>query len=172
MHPGAFRTEDKARQHLEGGAKRVLMSAPAKGGDVQTILLGVNRYDGRHVVASNASCTTNCVAPIMNVLTQEFGVLKAGMSTVHGCTDNQNLQDDSHKEPYRGRAAAANIVPTTTGAAQATAQVVPEIEGLFDGLAICPPIITGSMADVTALDMRKTSIKEVSDFCSGNHISH
>ncbi|MDZ7760422.1 MAG: type I glyceraldehyde-3-phosphate dehydrogenase [Desulfovermiculus sp.] len=160
---GIFRTEDQARQHLHGGARKVLLSAPDKGGDVQMILVGVNRYDGRHTVTSNASCTTNCVAPIMKVLTEEFGVLKAGMSTVHGYTDNQNLQDGSHKDPYRGRAAAANIVPTTTGAAQATGNVLPQIKGVFDGMAVRPPIITGSIADVTALVKRKTSIDEVND---------
>jgi glyceraldehyde 3-phosphate dehydrogenase len=158
---GMFRTEDKARLHLKGGAKRVLMSAPGKGGDIQTILVGVNRYDGSHVVASNASCTTNCVAPIMKVLTEELGVLKAGLTTVHGYTDNQNLQDGSHKDPYRGRAAAANIVPTTTGAAQATGRVLPVLDGIFDGMAMRAPIITGSIVDVMALVKRSTTIEEM-----------
>lgn len=165
---GAFRTEDKARLHLQGGATQVVISAPAKGGNVPTSVIGITEQnlvakDARNTIAvlNNASCTTNCVAPVSAVVHSRFGVKKACMTTIHSYTDDQNLQDGSHRDLRRARAAASNIIPTTTGAASATTDVIPELKGLFDGIALRVPTITGSLTDFTFLVSRKTSVKDV-----------
>ncbi len=158
---GVFTTEEGAKKHALGGAKRVVISAPAKGGNVGTYVLGVNDYDGQAVVINNASCTTNCVAPVMAVIHTRFGIEKAVMTTIHGYTDDQNLQDNSHKDMRRARAAAENIIPTTTGAAIATTETIPELKGLFDGTALRVPICTGSITDFTLLLKQETTVDEV-----------
>ena len=161
---GIFRTEESAGKHLTAGAKKVLLSAPGKGGDIGTILKGVKEdLPATQKIASNASCTTNCVAPVMEVLHENLGVAKAAMTTVHAYTDSQNIQDGSHKDLYRGRAAAANLVPTSTGAAKATTKIIPGLKGIFDGMAIRVPVITGSLSDITLLSKKKTSVEEVND---------
>ena len=162
---GVFTTEEKASLHLQAGAKRVVLSAPAKGDGISTTVLGVS--EGAAVAAqsgaivSNASCTTNCVAPVAAVMHSVFGVKKAGLTTVHAYTDDQNLHDNSHKDMRRARAAAQNIVPTSTGAAKVVGKVIPELEGLFDGLAIRVPVPTGSLSDMTFLLARPTTVEEV-----------
>ena len=158
---GVFRDEKGAGLHIEAGAKKVLISAPSKGGNIGTHVLGVNAYDGKSPIADNASCTTNCIAPVAAVMHAEFGVKKAALTTIHGYTDDQNLQDGSHSDMRRARAAALNIVPTTTGAAKATTQTIPELEGLFDGVAIRVPVPVGSISDLTFVLEKKTTVEEV-----------
>ncbi len=158
---GVFTTEEDAKKHALGGAKRVVISAPAKGGNVGTYVLGVNDYDGQAMVINNASCTTNCVAPVAAVMHARFGIAKAMMTTVHGYTDDQNLQDNSHKDMRRARAAAENIIPTTTGAAIATTETIPELAGLFDGMALRVPVCTGSITDFTLLLKQEATVEEV-----------
>jgi glyceraldehyde 3-phosphate dehydrogenase len=160
---GRFVDGGSAGQHLEAGAKKVVLSAPAKdGGDVPTYLIGVNddQYAGQAVV-SNASCTTNCLAPVARVMLRSFGIEKAMMTTVHSYTADQNLQDGPHKDLRRARAAAGNIVPTTTGAAIATTEVLPELKGRFDGLAVRVPTVVVSLTDFTFLLKRNTTAEEV-----------
>jgi glyceraldehyde 3-phosphate dehydrogenase len=158
---GVFVSEEDAKKHALGGAKRVVISAPAKGGNVGTYVLGVNEVKGDAEVISNASCTTNCVAPVAAVLYSKFGIEAAMMTTVHGYTDDQNLQDGSHKDLRRARAAALNIVPTSTGAAIATTETIPELKGLFDGMALRVPVATGSISDITAVVKKQTTVDEV-----------
>lgn len=159
---GVFRDEKTAGAHLTAGAKRVLISAPSKGGPIGTYVLGVNAYDGKFPIADNASCTTNCIAPVAAVIHEKFGVKKAALTTVHAYTDDQNLQDGSHKDDLRrARAAAMNIVPTSTGAAKAVTQTIPALKGLFDGLAIRVPAVTGSISDLTFVVGKKTTVAEV-----------
>lgn len=161
---GRFVDKDSSAQHLTAGARRVVLSAPAKGGaeDVKTFLMGVNEetYAGEPVV-SNASCTTNCLAPVARVLQDTFGIEKALMTTVHSYTADQNLQDAPHKDLRRARAAAQNIVPTTTGAAIAVTEVIPALKDRFDGLALRVPTIVVSITDFTFLLKKKTTIEEV-----------
>ena len=147
---GIFTDAAKAKGHLEAGAKKVVISAPAKGEDL-TVVLGVNddQYDGSQNIISNASCTTNCLAPVTKVLNDEFGIVKGLMTTVHAYTQDQNLQDGPHKDLRRARAAAINIVPTSTGAAKAIGLVMPELKGKLDGYALRVPIPTGSATDLT-----------------------
>jgi glyceraldehyde 3-phosphate dehydrogenase len=147
---GRFTTGTAARAHIEGGAKKVIISAPAKEEDI-TIVMGVNddKYDSaEHNIISNASCTTNCVAPMAKVLNESFGIVKGLMTTIHAYTQDQNLQDGPHKDLRRARAAAQNIVPTSTGAAKATALVLPELKGKLDGYSLRVPVITGSITDL------------------------
>lgn len=165
---GIFTSQEKASLHLTAGAKRVVISAPPKGGTIGTFVLGVNESVGDHkevsssvTVLSNASCTTNCVAPVAAIMHAAFGVKKAMMTTVHAYTDDQNLQDNSHKDLRRARSAAKNIVPTTTGAAIAVTETIPELKGLFDGLAIRVPVSTGSISDMTFLVNRPVTVEEV-----------
>lgn len=160
---GVFTDEEGAKKHAMGGAKRVVISAPSKGGNVGTYVLGVNEYEGKGQVLSNASCTTNCVAPTIAVLHAKFGVEKATLTTVHGYTDGQNLQDGSHKDLRRGRAAAENIVPTSTGAAKATVETIPELKGIFDGVALRVPVATGSITDLTCVLKKDVSVEEVNE---------
>lgn len=158
---GHFVTEDDAKKHAKGGAKRVVISAPSKGGNVGTYVLGVNEYKGEGMVVSNASCTTNCVAPVASVIEGNFGIEKALMTTIHSYTGDQNLQDDSHHDMRRARAAAMNIIPTTTGAAIATTETIPELQGLFDGRSLRVPTITGSITDFTFLLKKDVTVEEI-----------
>ena len=160
---GIFREEEDAKKHAQGGAKRVVISAPSKGGNVGTYVLGVNEYKGEAEVLSNASCTTNCVAPIAAVIHSKFGVEKALMTTIHGYTDDQRLQDNSHKDLRRARAAAENIIPTTTGAAIATTETIPELKGLFDGRALRVPVATGSITDFSFVLKKEVTVEEVNE---------
>ncbi|MDF2830825.1 MAG: glyceraldehyde-3-phosphate dehydrogenase [Mycobacterium sp.] len=148
---GIFTARDKAQGHLDSGAKKVIISAPASDEDI-TIVLGVNddKYDGSQNIISNASCTTNCLGPLAKVLNDEFGIVKGLMTTIHAYTQDQNLQDGPHKDLRRARAAAINIVPTSTGAAKAIGLVLPELKGKLDGYALRVPIPTGSVTDLTA----------------------
>jgi glyceraldehyde 3-phosphate dehydrogenase len=160
---GRFTTGSAAKAHIEGGAKKVIISAPAKEEDI-TIVMGVNddKYDpARHTIISNASCTTNCVAPMAKVLLENFGIVKGLMTTVHAYTQDQNLQDGPHKDLRRARAAAQNIVPTSTGAAKATALVLPELKGKMDGYSLRVPVITGSITDLVVETGRDVTKDEV-----------
>jgi glyceraldehyde 3-phosphate dehydrogenase len=162
---GRFVKDGAAKDHLKAGAKKVIISAPATGeGDVQTFLLGVNdkKYKGQKVI-SNASCTTNSVAPVAQVMVDKFGVAKAMMTTVHSYTADQNLVDGPHKDERRGRSAAMNIVPTSTGAATATAKVIPAIENLFDGLAIRVPTAVVSLSDFTFVLKKNVTSQQVNN---------
>jgi glyceraldehyde 3-phosphate dehydrogenase len=161
---GFFTDATKARAHVDnGGAKKVIISAPAKNEDV-TVVMGVNHetYDpAAHTVISNASCTTNCLAPMAKALNDEFGIVKGLMTTVHAYTADQNLQDNIHKDLRRARAAALNVVPTSTGAAKAIGLVLPELKGKLDGYALRVPVPTGSATDLTFEAGRETSVEEV-----------
>ncbi len=158
---GKFITEEDAKKHAKAGAKRVVISAPPKGGNVSTYVLSVNDYDGKDQVLSNASCTTNCVAPVAAVMHGKFGIEKAAMTTIHSYTDDQVLQDSSHKDLRRARAAAMNIIPTSTGAAVSTTETIPELAGLFDGRALRVPVITGSITDFAIVTKNKVTVAEV-----------
>lgn len=160
---GVFTKEEDAKKHALGGAKRVVLSAPSKGGNVGTFVLGVNEAKGDAEVISNASCTTNCVAPVAAVIHSAFGIEKASMTTVHSYTDDQNLQDNSHKDLRRARAAAENIIPASTGAAIATTETIPELKGIFDGTALRVPTATGSISDFTFLLKKNVDVEEVNN---------
>jgi glyceraldehyde 3-phosphate dehydrogenase len=160
---GVFNSEEKARLHLQAGAKKVLLSAPPKGGGIGTYVLGANIYRGTGDIVSNASCTTNSVAPVAAIMHSKFGVLKAALTTVHSYTDDQRLVDNSHKDLRRARAAAQNIIPTSTGAAISTTETIPELKGLFDGIALRVPTVTGSISDFTFLTKRKVTVQEVNE---------
>ncbi|MEV6117930.1 type I glyceraldehyde-3-phosphate dehydrogenase [Streptomyces sp. NPDC052109] len=160
---GIFTNKDDAAKHIAGGAKKVLISAPAKNEDI-TIVMGVNqdKYDpANHHVISNASCTTNCVAPMAKVLDENFGIVKGLMTTVHAYTNDQRILDFPHKDLRRARAAAENIIPTTTGAAKATALVLPQLKGKLDGLAMRVPVPTGSVTDLVVELGREVTKEEV-----------
>jgi len=160
---GLFTDATKAAAHLQGGVKKVLISAPARNEDV-TIVLGVNEdqyIPAQHNVISNASCTTNCIAPVVKVLHQSFGISKGLMTTIHAYTNDQRLQDMFHKDLRRARAAAQNIVPTTTGAARAVTQVIPELEGRLHGLAFRVPVATVSVVDLVADLDQEVTVEQV-----------
>jgi glyceraldehyde 3-phosphate dehydrogenase len=160
---GRFTSAPDAAKHLAGGAKKVIISAPAKGEDI-TIVMGVNddRYDpAQHNIISNASCTTNCVAPMAKVLNDSFGISKGFMTTIHAYTNDQVILDFPHKDLRRARAAAQNIIPTSTGAAKATALVLPELKGKLDGLAMRVPVMDGSATDLVVQLEREASIEDV-----------
>ncbi|GGQ48346.1 type I glyceraldehyde-3-phosphate dehydrogenase [Streptomyces flaveolus] len=160
---GIFTKKADAEKHLAGGAKKVLISAPAKDEDV-TIVMGVNQdtYDpAKHNVISNASCTTNCVAPMAKVLDENFGIVKGLMTTVHAYTNDQRILDFPHKDLRRARAAAENIIPTTTGAAKATALVLPQLKGKLDGIAMRVPVPTGSVTDLVLELSREVTKEEI-----------
>jgi glyceraldehyde 3-phosphate dehydrogenase len=163
---GFFTDATKARAHVDnGGAKKVIISAPASNEDI-TIVMGVNHeeYDGeQHTVISNASCTTNCLAPMAKALNDGLGINKGLMTTIHAYTADQNLQDNIHKDLRRARAAALNIVPTSTGAAKAIGLVLPELKGKLDGFALRVPVPTGSATDLTFEAGRETSVEEVNE---------
>ncbi|HNM97636.1 MAG TPA: type I glyceraldehyde-3-phosphate dehydrogenase, partial [Marmoricola sp.] len=160
---GFFTDAEKAKAHIAGGAKKVIISAPAKNEDV-TVVMGVNHGDydpEKHTVISNASCTTNCLAPMAKPLNDELGIVKGLMTTIHAYTGDQNLLDAPHKDLRRARAAALNIVPTSTGAAKAIGLVLPELKGKLDGYALRVPTPTGSATDLTFEAGRETSVEEV-----------
>jgi len=160
---GFFTDATKAKAHVDGGAKKVIISAPAKNEDL-TVVMGVNddQYDpAQHTVISNASCTTNCLAPMAKAIHDEFGIVKGLMTTIHAYTQDQNLQDGPHKDLRRARAAALNIVPTSTGAAKAIGLVLPELKGKLDGYALRVPIPTGSATDLTVQLSREVTAEEV-----------
>lgn len=158
---GAF-TDMKAAGHLQGGAKKVIISAPAKETKIPVFILGVNenRYKGETVI-SNGSCTTNCVAPIVKLIDEKIGFQEGVLTTIHAYTTNQNLVDGTANDPRRGRAAAINIVPTSTGAAEAVIAAYPEAKGRFAGTAIRVPVICGSYSDLTFKMVRKTNVEEI-----------
>jgi glyceraldehyde 3-phosphate dehydrogenase len=160
---GIFTDATKAKVHVDGGAKKVIISAPASNEDV-TIVMGVNDGDydpANHTVISNASCTTNCLGPLAKVLNDAFGIERGLMTTIHAYTQDQNLQDGPHKDFRRARAAAINIVPTSTGAAKAIGLVLPELKGKLDGYALRVPIPTGSATDLTVTTTREASVAEI-----------
>jgi len=160
---GIFTTAEKARAHLDAGARKVVISAPAKGEDI-TIVLGVNDdgYDpATHHIISNASCTTNCLAPAAKVVHDLVGIERGLMNTIHSYTNDQRILDVAHKDPRRARAAGLNIIPTTTGAAKALALVIPDLKGRFDGFSLRVPTPTVSVVDFTATVQRETSVEEL-----------
>ena len=159
---GHFETEAGLKMHLEAGARAVVLSAPVKEGDINTYVWSVNgeKYH-REKIISNASCTTNCITPVAKVMVDYFGVEKAMMSTIHGYTSDQRLQDGGHKDYRRARAASQNIVPTSTGATIAASKALPELEGIFTGLAFRVPVVVGSLSDFTFVTKRKTTVEEV-----------
>jgi glyceraldehyde 3-phosphate dehydrogenase len=160
---GFFTDATKAKAHVDAGAKKVIISAPASNEDI-TIVMGVNHDDydaSRHTVISNASCTTNCLGPMAKALNDDLGIVKGLMTTIHAYTADQNLQDNIHKDLRRARAAAINLVPTSTGAAKAIGLVLPELKGKLDGYAIRVPVPTGSATDLTFEAGRETSVEEV-----------
>ncbi|MFG2006814.1 type I glyceraldehyde-3-phosphate dehydrogenase [Spirillospora sp. NPDC048911] len=162
---GRFRRRDDAAAHLKAGAHRVIISAPGKDADA-TIVMGVNEgiFDPqRHMIISNASCTTNCVAPMAKVLHDAFGVAKGYMTTIHGYTNDQNLLDSPHKDLHRARSAAVNLIPTSTGAARSVGVVIPELAGRFDGMALRVPVEDGSLVDLACLLERPASTDEINE---------
>lgn len=160
---GFFTDPEKARAHIEAGAKKVVISAPAKGEGAKTVVLGVNEeiVEAGDEIISNASCTTNCIAPVMRILEDSFGIDKAMMTTVHSYTASQKLQDAPAKDIREARAAAENIVPTTTGASKAAALTIPTLEGKFNGLSIRVPTPVVSLADITAILKRDVTKEEI-----------
>ena len=161
---GRFTKSVDARQHITAGAKKVVISAPATGDDVATLVLGVNEgtYDSAtHDIISNASCTTNCLAPLAKVFLDNFGIERGFMTTVHAYTADQNLQDGPHSDLRRARAAAQNIIPTSTGAAKALGLVIPELVGKLDGYALRVPVITGSITDLTLETSTPVTVAEI-----------
>ncbi|MEV4649291.1 type I glyceraldehyde-3-phosphate dehydrogenase [Saccharopolyspora sp. NPDC049426] len=162
---GFFTKAEDARKHVdEGGAKKVIISAPAKGEDL-TVVLGANdeKYDGTQTIISNASCTTNCLAPMVKVLNDTFGIEQGLMTTVHAYTADQNLQDGPHSDLRRARAAGVNVVPTGTGAAKAIGLVIPELNGKLDGYAMRVPVPTGSVTDLTATVQKAATVESVNE---------
>jgi glyceraldehyde 3-phosphate dehydrogenase len=158
---GAFTKREDLEKHVTAGARAVLLSAPSSDDGVETIVHGVNRSTGVSPIISCASCTTNCITPVVEIVGRRIGVAKAVMTTVHSYTSSQSLVDGPNKRLRRGRAAAGNLVPTSTGAARATMRALPQFAGLFDGLAVRAPVIAGSIADITLVTSRKTSVDEV-----------
>jgi len=162
---GFFTDADKAKAHLSAGAKKVIISAPANGEDL-TVVMGVNHQDydsSAHHIVSNASCTTNCLAPMAKVFHEAFGIEKGLMTTVHAYTADQNLQDGPHSDLRRARAAGVNIVPTSTGAAKAIGLVLPELKGKLDGFALRVPVPTGSITDLTVETSQEVTLEQVQD---------
>ncbi|MBD3688719.1 type I glyceraldehyde-3-phosphate dehydrogenase [Nanchangia anserum] len=160
---GFFTDATKAKAHLDGGAKKVIISAPAKNEDA-TFVVGVNHKDydpAKHNIVSNASCTTNCLAPLAKALNDAIGIERGLMTTIHAYTGDQRIQDAPHKDLRRARAAAQNMVPTTTGAARAVALVLPELKGKLDGYAVRVPVITGSMTDLTFTASKEVTVEDV-----------
>ncbi len=160
---GAFRDKEGLEKHIKAGAKKVILTAPGKGVD-RTIVMGVNEKDYNPEtdnVISNASCTTNCLAPVTKVVLENFGVERGLMTTIHAYTNDQNIMDNKHKDLRRARAAAINIIPTTTGAAKAVAEVLPEVKGKLTGYAVRVPVITGSLVDVTFELSKEATAEEI-----------
>lgn len=161
---GVFRKYEEAEKHLQAGAKKVIITAPPKSKDIPVFLMGVNenKYKGEKII-SNGSCTTNCVAPIVKLVHGEFGILQGSLTTIHAYTSDQELIDGSHKDLHRARAAAQNIIPTETGAAESVVAVFPELKGKFAGSAIRVPVICGSYSDLTFKIAKPTTINELND---------
>ena len=160
---GVFTKREDLEKHIQAGARHALLSAPSKSEDVTTIVHGVNTPEGKPQIMSCASCTTNCITPVVEVMGRRVGFKKAIMTTIHAYTASQAIVDGPHKKMRRGRAGAANFVPTSTGAAIAATKALPQFEGLFDGVAVRAPIPVGSIADLVFLTDRKTSADEVND---------
>ena len=160
---GVFRDKARAGLHLKAGAKKVVISAPSKGNGIQTIVPGVNdnKISKNKKIYDLASCTTNCIAPVMKIMCDNFGVKKALMTTIHAYTADQKLIDAPHKDLRRARSAAINIIPTTTGAAIATTKVIPQLKGKFDGMAIRVPVADGSLSDITIRTKKKITIEQI-----------
>lgn len=165
---GRFTKPEDARMHIEAGARQVVISAPAKGDGADTLVLGVNddAIQGSGDVVSNASCTTNCITPVAGLMVKHFGVEKAMMTTIHSYTADQNLQDGPHRDLRRARAAAENIVPTTTGATIAAGQALPQLQGIFEGMSIRVPTAVGSLSDFTFVLEKDTTVEEVNSIIS------
>mgnify|MGYP006277402831 CR=1 FL=1 len=160
---GVFSKREDLKKHIEAGAKHVIISAPAKSGDVATVVHGVNRAEEGADIISCASCTTNCITPVVEVMKRRIGIKKAIMTTIHAYTSTQAIVDGPNKKMRRGRAAAQNFVPTSTGAAKATTKAIPELEGKFDGVAVRAPIVVGSITDIIFVTERETSVDEVNN---------
>ena len=158
---GVFTTRKELENHRQAGASRVILSTRAKGGGVETVVNGVNRPAKKTDIISTASCTTNCITPLVEIMNRRVGVMKAIMTTIHAYTSSQNLVDGGNKKLKRGRAAAINLVPTTTGAARAAGSVLPEFADKFDGVAVRSPVPAGSISDVVFLTKRRTGVDEV-----------
>lgn len=158
---GALTRRQDLEKHIQAGAKFVLLSAPSKDSDIETVVHRVNKPGGESRIISCASCTTNCITPVVEVVGRRIGIKKAVMTTVHAYTSSQSLIDGPSRQFRRGRAAAANLVPASTGAARATARALPQYDGLFDGVAVRAPIPVGSVADITFITTRTTSVDEV-----------
>ncbi|WP_303903933.1 type I glyceraldehyde-3-phosphate dehydrogenase [Thiohalomonas denitrificans] len=166
---GAFTNRKGTEKHLKAGAKKAILSAPDKGGEMQFVVPGVN--ESSEDVFSTASCTTNCITPVMEIMGRRIGIKKAILNTLHAYTSSQSIVDSPSKKLERGRAGAANLVPTSTGAAKATAKVLPQFEGKFDGLAVRAPIVVGSVADITFIAERETSVEEINNIFREENIS-
>lgn len=162
---GIFRTEESAGMHIDAGAKKVVLSAPAKSDGITTIVLGVNTKDAskRKKIFSNASCTTNCLAPVLKIIDKNFGFVQGALTTTHAYTSDQRIQDAPHSDLRRARAAAYNIIPTTTGAANAVGKVYPPVKGKLFAIAVRVPVITGSMIEVNCIVKKSVSIDQVND---------
>jgi len=160
---GHFLTTETASKHIEAGAKKVIISAPAKSPEIKSVVLGVNDHilDGTEKIISNASCTTNCAAPMVKVLEDNFEIEYCYISTIHSYTGDQKLHDSPHKDLRRARAAANSIVPTTTGAAKAITRIFPDLEGKIGGAGIRVPVIDGSLTDITCILKKETSVEEI-----------
>lgn len=159
---GAFETGEAVRKHLRDTVQKVVLSSPAKDPSIKTVVMGINTLESAGLdVVSNASCTTNCVAPVTEVIEEKFGIEKAAMTTIHAYTLDQSVQDASHKDLRRARAAAQNMIPTSTGAAIAVTEVIPQLKNKFDGIAIRVPIATGSITDFTFITKRDVTVEEV-----------
>jgi len=162
---GVFRTADKAKLHIDAGAKRVVISAPGKGDGIETVVLGVNSNEMKEdsLIYSNASCTTNCLAPVVQVMDMAFGIEKGSLTTTHAYTSDQRIQDAPHSDLRRARAAAVNIIPTTTGAAAAVGKVYPPIKDKLFAIAIRVPVITGSMIELNLIVNKEASVNEINE---------
>ncbi len=160
---GIFRTAEAAGMHIEAGAKRVVISAPGRGGDIQTVVLGVNDHEinPNQTIFSNASCTTNCLAPVVKIIDENWGFVQGTMTTTHAYTADQNIQDGPHKDLRRARAAAFNIVPTSTGAASALGIVYPKVKGKIWAMAVRVPVITGSLIELNAVVEKSTTVEQI-----------
>ncbi len=160
---GIFRKKEEMKKHLKAGAKRVILSAPPKSEGVPMVVHGVNKPDGSDKMISCASCTTNCITPVMEIMDRRVGVKKALMTTIHAYTSSQTIVDGPRNKRRRGRAGAANFVPTSTGAAEATAEALPQLKGTFNGIAIRGPVPVGSVADIVFVAARKTDPEEINE---------
>ncbi len=158
---GVFTKKEDLQKHIQAGTKYVILSAPAKSDDVVTVVHGVNTVDGNTHIIACASCTTNCITPVVEIIGRRIGIKKAIMTTVHAYTASQAIVDSQSKRFERGRAGAANFVPTSTGAARATAKALPQLVNLFDGIAVRGPVAVGSLADIVIVAQRKTSVEEI-----------